>query len=83
MLTETDGESFANLCKIRSRLIWIAKELKKIHAGKLTSEKLPFFLKEERLYMGLFRQHAPEFGLTPRGRVGLTVGKKDIDSDDL
>ena len=32
-----------------------------------------FFMKEERLYSQVFRMQAAEFGLTPRGRVGLAV----------
>ena len=31
-------------------------------------------MKEERQYSQLFRQYGAEFGLSPRGRTGLTVG---------
>lgn len=45
---------------------------------RLKSERA-FFMKEERLYLSIFRQQASEFGLTPRGRSGLSVGTMDKD----
>ena len=33
-----------------------------------------FWMKEERLYSTVFRMQAAEFGLSPRGRAGLSVG---------
>jgi P27 family predicted phage terminase small subunit len=41
-----------------------------------------FFMKEERLYSQKFRMEAGEFGLTPRGRVGLAVVGKKSDADE-
>lgn len=38
-----------------------------------------FFMKEERLYSNVFRMQAAEFGLTPRGRVGLVVAAAGSD----
>jgi hypothetical protein len=39
----------------------------------------------EKQYMEIYRHHANEFGLTPRGRVGLVVGgnKDEDDGEDL
>ncbi len=41
------------------------------------------FIREERLQMELYRKQAGEFGLSPRGRVGLSVASKDNDGSDL
>ena len=80
LLTEVDGDMFGGLCNIRARLEWISKELKN---KKLDELKRPFLMKEERLYLGLFRMYAREFGLSPVGRVGLTMSGKEMDEDDL
>ena len=37
----------------------------------------------EKQYHQLFRLYAAEFGLTPRGRSGLSVGDNKDDGDDL
>ena len=78
LLTETDGDLFSMLCQIRSRLVWIHQEI-----DKGDESKRSFLLKEERLYSALLRQYATEFGLSPRGRVGLTVAGKEVESDNL
>ena len=78
LLTETDGDLFSMLCQIRSRLVWIHQEI-----DKGDEKKRSFLLKEERLYSALLRQYATEFGLSPRGRVGLTVGGREVEPDDL
>jgi len=78
LLTETDGDLFSMLCQIRSRLVWIHQEI-----DKGDEKKRSFLLKEERLYSALLRQYATEFGLSPRGRVGLTVAGKEVESDNL
>ena len=80
LLTEADGDMFSGLCNIRSRLEWISKKLK---SKDLDETDRPFLMKEERLYLALFRMYASEFGLSPRGRVGLSVGGKKLDDDDL
>ena len=49
----------------------------------LSTKRIAFLLKEERLYSALLRQYATEFGLSPRGRVGLTVGGKEVEDDDI
>ena len=78
LLTETDGDLFSMLCQIRSRLVWIHQEI-----DKGDEKRRSFLLKEERLYSALLRQYATEFGLSPRGRVGLTVAGKEVESDNL
>jgi len=78
LLTETDGDLFSMLCQIRSRLVWIHQEI-----DKGDEKKRSFLLKEERLYSALLRQYATEFGLSPRGRVGLTVAGREVESDNL
>lgn len=90
LLTENDGDMFAALTQIRSRLEVIFRRQKKVAtlikraekdmdyelSGNLQKERM-WLYKEERLYLQLFRMQATEFGLSPRGRVGLTVGVED------
>ena len=78
LLTEIDGDMFGGMCEIRSRLAWIYKELQ-----GCDEKQRPFLMKEERLYSALFRMFAREFGMSPVGRVGLSVGGKELDEDDL
>ena len=78
-VVDRDGcDLFSMLCQIRSRLVWVHGEI----AG-CDEKRMGFLLKEERLYSALLRQYATEFGLSPRGRVGLTVGGREVESDDL
>ncbi|MEO5366043.1 MAG: P27 family phage terminase small subunit [Magnetococcus sp. WYHC-3] len=94
LLCETDGEQFASMCQIRSRLFGIFDRIKNIDLELKTEidpEKVVLLgkeksslMKQERLYATIFRGFASEFGLSPRGRVGLTVGKEpDDDGTDL
>ena len=88
LLTETDGDAFANLCVIISRLrtirqriqeegTLVAAKVKIMHTGEEVFEFTPSaWAVMEKQYMKDFRAYAGEFGLTPRGRVGLTVGTK-------
>lgn len=78
LLTEIDGDMFAGLCQIRSVLKWISNELTKTDSDE---KRLAWLQKEQRLYMKLFRDYAGEFGLTPRGRVGLGVIGSDDESE--
>jgi len=96
LLTEVDGHTFAHLCQIRSRLISIHKRIKD-ELGSLVQEKITYddegeshiefkpsaYVVMEKQYYQLFRQYASEFGLSPRGRVGLSIGKDDDGGDDL
>jgi len=78
LLTELDGNSFAALCVIRSRLIQIGKN---ISACKDVGE-FKSLTRSERQYLTLFRSYAAEFGLCPRGRIGLAVNWSDFKKDD-
>lgn len=91
LLTEIDGDSFGNLCQIRSRLVKINEELKKknslveietIEVSKditIERERISNYVKLEQKYYQLFRLYAADFGLSPRGRTGLVVsGEKEI-----
>lgn len=92
LLTEVDGDMFADLCQIRSRLITIYKFIKKSNkslvqvkvtidgSGQEHKEIHPSpYVVMEKQYQQLFRMAASEFGLSPRGRVGLSVGYNDPD----
>ena len=81
-----------NLKKIEIEINHCRRELKKTEAGKALLQKLgglqaqqAFWMKEERLFSQVFRMQASEFGLTPRGRVGLAVNviSDEYDGSDL
>ncbi len=88
LLAETDGDAFANLCVIVSRLrvlrqrieeegTLVVGKIKIMHTGEEHIEFVPSaYVVMEKQYMKDFRAYAGEFGLTPRGRVGLTAGTK-------
>jgi len=82
LLTEADADMFAAFCQVRSRLDRIHRELKKkgtkLVAGKKVARQNPLMV-AERQYLSLLRYYAGEFGLSPRGRVGLQVGTDDDD----
>ena len=96
LLTETDGDMFGHLCQIRSRLVaihnFIKKENKSLVQLKVTidgsgqehveAKPSPYVIMEKHYY-DLFRKYAGEFGLSPRGRVGLTVGMTEDEGEDL
>jgi hypothetical protein len=89
LLTEADGDTFGILCQVKSRLISVHKEIEAAHKSidiieaqnvgrgnetyKTVLKELPSLLRLERQYSNLFRVFAVEFGLTPRGRVGLQI----------
>jgi P27 family predicted phage terminase small subunit len=96
LLTDADGDAFAILCQIRSRLTQIHRIMHPTDgtqpalvqmkvtvdgSGQEHTELKPSpYTTMERLYYQLFRQYAAEFGLSPRGRVGLrTVGSSNDD----
>ena len=92
LLTEADGENFANVCRIVARIEQIDEILAQPETQLLImyTESAPNgtekpvikinpLLSEQRQLMKDLRLYAPEFGLTPRGRVGLSVGEKEID----
>ena len=71
LLTEADIDSFALLCQARSYLIQIHNLIKKEKA-------LDKYQAKQRNYTQQFRLLAYDFGLSPRGRVGLSLGGKEI-----
>jgi len=92
LLTEADGDEFATLCQVIGRLKAIRLEINKpevkilmltynvdSYGNEKVSAKINPLFVEERQLQGQLRQFASEFGLTPRGRVGLSVGKSKGD----
>ena len=90
LLCESDGENFANVCRLVARIEEIDKILAQPDTQILISYtesapngtekpviKINPLLPEQRQLMKDLRLYAPEFGLTPRGRVGLSVGEKE------
>ena len=90
LLTEADGENFANVCRIVARIEQIDEILAQPETQLLImyTESAPNgtekpvikinpLLSEQRQLMKDLRLYAPEFGLTPRGRVGLSVGDRE------
>jgi len=83
LLTETDGDVFAALCQQRSRLEFIHRQLRKRDNKSLVDDgKANAYVVMEKQYYQIFRMYASEFGITPRGRVGLSVGGKELMPDD-
>lgn len=95
LLTEVDGDTFASLCQIRAHLVTIHRRLRRKDQplvivcektdknGNTWTERKPnpYVILEKQFYR-LFRPYAADFGLTPRGRVGLAASGKEIISDD-
>jgi P27 family predicted phage terminase small subunit len=80
LLTEVDGHTFAVLCQLRSQM----HEILMLTQNKpLTATKLKTY-KEFRMLSQQFRAYASDLGLSPRGRVGLSVAGTDLgDGEDL
>lgn len=89
LLSIVDELTLAGLCTIRARLLYIWKRLRAKSRSDLlehytTVEGEPRvrahpYTVMERQYLEIWRKYASEFGLSPRGRVGLQVGKRDSD----
>ena len=90
LLSEGDGENFANVCRIVARIEEIDRILAQPDTQLMISYtesapngterpviKINPLLPEQRQLMKDLRLYAPEFGLTPRGRVGLSVGDRE------
>jgi len=96
LLTEADGDLFAMLCQARSRifkchsfikennpsLVQVVKKEDSKGNKSHTIKPGPYVVMEKQYYE-LFRRLAGEFGLSPRGRIGLTVGRDPDKGDDL
>jgi len=97
LATEGDMDALAILAQIRSRLVSIHNKIKTKHKtlvqatrkkdeedNEYSEIKPSAYVVMEKQYYQLFRMFAKEFGLTPVGRVGLTVGTEpDDDGLDL
>ncbi len=82
LLTEADLEAFAELCVLHSRVVKLHRICNR-EVDPVVAQKLEY---RERLLSDAFRKHAAEFGLTPRGRVGLSVrghGREKNEMEDL
>ena len=82
LLTEADLEAFAELCVLHSRVVKLHRICNR-EVDTAVAQKLEY---RERLMADAFRKAAAEFGLTPRGRVGLSVrgnGKEGNEMEDL
>ena len=88
LLTENDGDMFAAVCQQRSRLEYIHRQLRKRNNKTLVQkdgngvEKANAYVIMEKQYYQIFRMYATDFGMSPRGRNGLSVGGKEILPDD-
>lgn len=91
LLTEIDGPALMAICQAQSILETLYKELsqtarklkKAVGDEALSFEDKQAALRQEiRRQQANFRLMASEFGLTPRGRVGLVVGGRDRDADE-
>ena len=87
LLAQADRDNLANVCRKIARVNEISKILNHPDTQMLISYvemapngtekpvvKLNPLLPEQRHLMKDIRLMAPEFGMTPRGRVGLSVG---------
>jgi len=95
LLTSADIDTFWILCLIRARLSAINKFIREENKSLVQAAEKPspdggVFLEYkpspysimEKQYFELFRKFAKEFGLTPVGRIGLSV-KKPKDKDEM
>ena len=95
IFTRADIDNFWILCWIRDRLSAISKFLYEENKSLVQASEKPSpdggvfyeakpspYVVMEKQYMELFRKFAKEFGLTPVGRIGLTV-KKPKDEDPM
>ena len=68
LLTEADIDSLALLCQTRAYLIEIHEKINKEDSLNENNSK-------QRYYTQQFRLLAHDFGLSPRGRVGLSISQ--------
>ena len=94
LATEADADALVILSQIRSRIATIHKFIKEENQslvqvsqkpapdGGIIEEykQSPYAIMEKQYYQ-LFRMYAKEFGLTPIGRVGLSVNRSDKKGD--
>jgi len=88
LLTEVDGPSFNAMCQLLARISEVSEQINNTGGplvdGKKGREPHPAAA-AERQYFALLRQYFSEFGLSPRGRAGITVSGADVvdDMDEL
>lgn len=78
LLTEADYEVFAHLCDVESRLLEIRRRF--VAGANIVEDgrQSPLAVAEKQ-YLQTLRMYAAEFGLTPRGRAGLSIGSSEED----
>lgn len=90
LLAKMDKGTLANFCRVQARIEEISDILNQPETEMLISYtesapngtekpivKLNPLVIEQRLLIAQVRTMAPDFGMTPRGRVGLSVGGND------
>ena len=95
VLTDADIDTLWILCLIRARLTAINNFIRDHNSSLVQQAEKPSadggvfheyksspYVVMEKQYMEMFRKFAKEFGLTPVGRIGLSV-KKPKDKDEL
>jgi len=95
VLTSADIDTFWILCINRARLTAITEFIRKENASLVQMAEKPSadgnhykefkpspYVTMEKQYFEIFRKFAKEFGLTPVGRIGLSV-KKPKDKDEM
>ena len=96
LCTEADGENLANVCRIIRRireidLIFQDPEVQMLisytesapNGTERPVVKINPLVTEQRNLMKDLRLYANEFGMTPRGRVGLSVGSRESDKNPM
>ena len=94
LATEADSDALVILSQIRSRIATIHRFIKEENqslvqetekgaqdGGTIKEYKQSPYAIMEKQYYQLFRMYAKEFGLTPVGRVGLSVNRSDKKGD--
>jgi len=95
IVTEADGDTLSVLTQLRERItyVWamlskaqtdLKKSIKSKDDDKMREDekRVLSWMAQERQYAQLFRLSAAEFGMTPRGRVGLAVKTEDGSCDE-
>lgn len=94
--TEVDGDTLSILTQLRERIVYVwdrlrqaQKKLSRVEkeggdpeAVDAAEKRVLSWMAQERFYSQMFRVAAAEFGMTPRGRVGLVVKSEGGDTGD-
>jgi len=79
--TAGDGDALAVLAQVRSRIAKVHEQMKK-KKSYVGDGEVRTLVSMEKAYYSLFLTYAKQFGLTPVGRVGLTVNADTEDGED-